>query len=86
MRKPSTIPLLVFAVIVLSYFMVYMKLQGFWLGFFLLDYLFIPLSLFLLIDATISMNKDSKYFLTRIMRLVIGSVILTIHIYIIFFR
>ena len=63
-----------------SYLIAFMKLKSIWLGKFLLDYLFLPISIFLIFDGIKSINKDNKYLATRLIRIVIGTIVLTLHI------
>jgi hypothetical protein len=64
---------------------VYMKLKKIWLGVILLDYLFLPVSIFLVVDGVMSIIKNDKYFLTRTIRVAIGTFMFTVHFYVLFF-
>ena len=54
-------------------------------GVILLDYLFLPISIFLVVDGIMSIIKDDRYFLTRTIRVAIGTNIFIIHLYVLFF-
>ena len=58
----------------------WMKLQGLAAGRFLLDYMFIPVGLFLVIDGTVSLFRDDLYPVTRLCRVIIAVIFITIHI------
>jgi len=86
MKKRLTIFFMIATTAILSYLIAYMKIKKIWLGTFLLSYLFLPIGIFLFIDGIISMRKDEKYFLTRLVRVIIAVSLFTIHFYILFFR
>jgi len=84
MKKNITILLSIIIVIIFSFYVTYIKLQNNWLGILFLDYLFLPISLFLIVDGIIGILKNEQYLITRTLRVIIGTSMLTIHLYTIF--
>lgn len=68
------------ATVAFSYAIAYPKLKGLALGNLLLDYLFVPIGVFLFLDAVISLFRDDRYLLTRLCRVIIVTIFVTIHI------
>ena len=85
MKQKMVLMLSFIMTILFAYFIAYMKLKKIGLGVILLDYLFLPISIFLVVDGIMSIIKDDRYFLTRTIRVAIGTNIFIIHLYVLFF-
>jgi len=85
MKQKMVLMLSFIMTILFAYFIAYIKLKKIGLGVILLDYLFLPISIFLVVDGIMSIIKDDRYFLTRTIRVAIGTNIFIIHLYVLFF-
>lgn len=68
------------ATVAVFYGVAWMKLEGMAAGRLLLGYLFVPVGLFLLVDAVWSLFRDDRYLATRFCRVIIFTIYATIHI------
>lgn len=58
----------------------WLKVRELAAGRLLLDYLFLPLGLFLFLDAAIGFFRNDRYFVTRYCRLLISVIFLALHV------
>jgi hypothetical protein len=62
------------------YAVAWMKLEGVAAGKLVLDYLFVPVGLFLFVDGVWSLFRDDRYLATRFCRIIIFTIYTTIHV------